>query len=53
MHYGKPHIEMIVSFPAGLILGLLALRAKSFLPCFVLHFAAALTFDILVIGSRH
>lgn len=52
MHYHKVQIEMIVSFPAGIILGLLALRAKSFLPCFILHWAAAVSFDLLIIAAR-
>jgi len=34
------------------ILGIMALNAKSFIPCFVLHWAASLTFDILVIAGR-
>jgi membrane protease YdiL (CAAX protease family) len=53
LHYGKPTPEFIVSFPAGIILGLLALRGRSFFPCFLLHWASALTFDLLVIWARH
>ncbi|MDO8682526.1 MAG: CPBP family intramembrane metalloprotease [Armatimonadota bacterium] len=52
MHYGKPTPEFIVSFPAGIILGLLALRSRSFFPCFLLHWASAVTFDVLVIWAR-
>ncbi len=51
MHYGKP--EMIPSFGAGIILGVLALYAKSFVPGFVLHWAAAVSFDVLIIAARH
>jgi len=51
LHYGKP--EMIPSFAAGIILGILALRAKSFFPGFVLHWAAAVCFDFLVEAARH
>jgi membrane protease YdiL (CAAX protease family) len=51
MHYGKP--EMIPSFGAGIILGILALNAKSFVPGFVLHWAAAIGFDVLVVAARH
>lgn len=50
MHYGKP--EMIPSFGAGIILGILALKAKSFVPGFVLHWAAAIGFDVLVVATR-
>jgi membrane protease YdiL (CAAX protease family) len=49
LHIGKPTIEVASSFAAGIILGVLALRAKSFLPCFVLHWAASVTFDLLVV----
>jgi membrane protease YdiL (CAAX protease family) len=52
LHYGKPGIEVIASFGAGVILGIIALNAKSFVPCFVLHWAAALSFDFLVIATR-
>lgn len=52
LHYGKPMPEVISSFGAGIILGIIALNAKSFVPCFVLHWASALTFDLLIIASR-
>lgn len=51
LHYGKP--EMIPSFAAGIILGIVALRAKSFFPGFVLHWAASVCFDFLVVAARH
>ncbi len=54
LHHGKPPMEELSSYIAGIILGVVALRAKSFVPCFVLHWAAALTFDVLVIlAKRH
>jgi membrane protease YdiL (CAAX protease family) len=52
-HWGKPAPEIAGSFIAGLILGELALRARSFLPCFVLHWAVAVTLDLLVLSSAH
>lgn len=52
MHFGKPAPEVFVSFAAGLALGIIALRAKSFIPCFVLHWASAFTFDLLIILSK-
>ena len=52
LHYGKPWIEMGASFGAGIILGVVALNAKSFMPGFVLHWTAAVTFDFLIIGAR-
>lgn len=51
LHAGKPGVEFLASFPAGLILGALALNAKSFVPGFVLHWAASVTFDVLVLAS--
>ncbi len=50
LHLGKPVPEFVGSFGAGVILGWIALRAKSFVPCFILHWAAALTFDALVVS---
>lgn len=51
LHYGKP--EMIPSFAGGIILGVLALRAKSFFPGFVLHWAVSMCLDLLVVAMRH
>ncbi len=53
LHVGKPMPEVAASFGAGVILGIVALRAKSFLPGFVLHTAAFITFDALVLAFRH
>lgn len=50
LHWGKP--EMIPSFAGGVILGILALNAKSFVPGFVLHWAAAISLDVLVVAFR-
>lgn len=50
LHWGKP--EMLPSFAGGIILGILALRAKSFLPAFVLHWAASISLDVLVVALR-
>ena len=51
LHYGKP--EMIPSFAGGIILGIVALRAKSFFPCFVLHWAVSISLDFLVVAAWH
>jgi membrane protease YdiL (CAAX protease family) len=47
LHWGKPTLELISAFPGGIILGLLAWRTGSFLPCFALHWAIAATMDVL------
>jgi len=52
LHWHKVPIEFAVSLPAGIILGILALRARSFLPCFAIHWAASVVFDVLVITAR-
>ena len=51
MHYGRSAPEFAASFVAGLVLGWVALRAKSFVPSFLLHWALAVTFDAMVIGG--
>ena len=53
MHYGKPVPEFYSSFAGGAILGWLAVRGGSFLPCFALHWAISATLDLLAIHARH
>jgi membrane protease YdiL (CAAX protease family) len=45
LHWGKPPLELISAFPGGILMGLLAWRTGSFLPCFALHWAIAATMD--------
>jgi len=52
MHYGKPWPEFGGSFIAGVALGCLAIRARSFYPGFCLHWACSVTFDLMVIYAR-
>jgi membrane protease YdiL (CAAX protease family) len=52
MHWGKPPLEMASAFPGGLLLGLLAWRAESFLPCFALHWAIAASMDLFALLLR-
>ena len=47
MHFRKPQLEAYGSIFAGIFLGIIAYRGRSFLPCFLLHFAVALTADII------
>lgn len=51
MHYGKP--EFAGSFLSGIVLGALAVRSKSFVPCFVLHWLISISFDVMVIVGKH
>ncbi len=46
-HFKKPQLEAYGAIFAGIFLGLIGLRARSFLPCFLLHFMILLTADIL------
>jgi len=47
LHYRKPPLEAYGSIFAGIFLGIIAIRGKSFLPCAILHFLVALFADIL------
>jgi hypothetical protein len=49
MHIGKPELETYGSLVAGLALGVVALRARSFYPCVLLHFAVAATLDLFAV----
>ncbi|PIP12990.1 MAG: hypothetical protein COX48_05625 [bacterium (Candidatus Stahlbacteria) CG23_combo_of_CG06-09_8_20_14_all_34_7] len=51
-HLGKPGMETISSFFGGLILGFLIYRIKTFLPAAIIHFALALTMDIISVYFR-
>lgn len=46
MHYRKPPLEAYGSIITGIFLGIIAIRARSFLPCAILHFLVALVADI-------
>lgn len=49
MHIGKPGLEFHSSLVAGLVLGWLAWRSRSFWPCALLHWAAAATMDLVAL----
>ncbi len=50
LHFGKPLAETLGSIVAGVVLGVVALRNRSFLPGAVLHFAVAATLDVLALA---
>lgn len=52
MHWDKPMPEFYGSFIAAIALGCLALRGKSFYPCFLVHWAVSISFDLLAIHSK-
>ena len=50
IHFGKPAAETFAAIAAGFILGWLALKSRSFLWGFFLHWTVAITMDLLTIG---
>lgn len=49
LHLGKPLPEFISSFVGGLFLTGVAIRYRSFLPCFLVHYLISLSFDFAVL----
>ncbi len=49
LHVGKPGLEVAGSLVAGLVLGVLAVRAGSFLPGFACHALVSATMDLFVL----
>jgi len=49
LHFGKPQLETIAAVFAGILLGYVALRSRSFWYCWLLHAAVAVTNDVLAI----
>jgi membrane protease YdiL (CAAX protease family) len=50
IHFAKPMPEEFAAIVAGLVLGYMALRSRSFVPGILLHVAVALTMDLLVLA---
>lgn len=49
LHIGKPMPEVAGSFVAGMVLGWIAVRARSFVPGFACHALVSATMDVLVL----
>lgn len=49
IHFSKPMPEAVAAIVAGLVLGLLAVKTKSFVPGILLHISVALTMDLLIL----
>ena len=49
IHFTKPMPEATAAIVAGLVLGYLAVRSKSFVPGIFLHVSVAITMDLLVL----
>ena len=52
IHFGKPAPETFAAIIAGFALGHLALKSRSFLWGWMLHWGVAITMDLLVIGRE-
>ncbi len=52
MHFGKPQLETLAAVFAGIILGYLALRARSFWYGWLLHALVAISNDLLVVARK-
>jgi hypothetical protein len=50
LHRGKPEIETFASIFAGLILGIQALRANSFIYCFLVHWTVMIFVDVISVA---
>jgi membrane protease YdiL (CAAX protease family) len=46
----KPPIEVLSALPGGIVLGILALRTRSFLYGFLAHWAISLTLDLILLA---
>ena len=48
-HASKPPVEVLSAIPGGIILGILALRTRSFVYGFLAHWAISLTLDLILL----
>ncbi|MDD3626343.1 MAG: CPBP family intramembrane metalloprotease [bacterium] len=48
MHFAKPPVELLSSILGGILLGVIALRTRSVVPCWILHLMFSVPMDIFV-----
>jgi len=53
MHFDKPNLEALSSVFAGILLGYLALRTRSFWYGAAIHAATAFTLDVIAMATHH
>jgi len=46
-HFGATDLETLITIPTGLVLGYLAYKTRSFLPCFAVHIEIDVLMDVL------
>jgi membrane protease YdiL (CAAX protease family) len=51
IHFTKPLLEVLAAIPAGIVLGLLAMRARSIWGGAALHVGVAWTMDALALAK--
>jgi membrane protease YdiL (CAAX protease family) len=51
VHIGKPPAELLASIPFGVVLGIVALRTRSFWPGLLVHAALGVSLDLFVVGA--
>jgi len=47
LHFGATDLETLITIPEGFILGYLAYKTRSFLPCFIVHIGIDVLMDVL------
>ena len=52
VHFGKPPLEVFMAIPAGLLLGYLALKTRSWVFGAALHWTVAITMDLMAIAHQ-
>lgn len=52
VHFGKPTAEVFAAIVAGFVLGYLAIKSRSFVWGWFLHWGVAITLDVMVIGQE-
>jgi uncharacterized protein len=47
LHFGATDLETLVTIPEGFVLGYVAYKTRSFLPCFIIHIGIDVLMDVL------
>jgi membrane protease YdiL (CAAX protease family) len=47
LHFGTTDLETLITIPEGFILGYIAYKTRSFLPCFIIHIGIDVLMDVL------
>lgn len=47
LHFGATDLETLVTIPMGFVMGYVAYKTRSFLPCFIIHIGIDILMDVL------